>query len=381
MQYYNSFDTIKVGFDGEILKDFNKKFFNIESKNYTDSNNRTIIFTSHKKLGLGINKIKLSESKSELQISAKILKEKYLDGISYHTIERVIDEINKSGIIKLDLIEFVNNAIVHRLDVTNNYDCDNVKRSLVDLAYLGANKNFKTDTYKTGLVFQSKNKTDNTRLIIYQKYEDLKRKTVENNMMKNYIDIETTKNKLRFELNLRKYEAIRRAFGFRFPVKKSGNIIKNDLEAFWLNQGHLSENKIEAISERLKGMKTNKVNNDGIKLGHVLESDKKVLAAEMIRMINFNNSYDLNITRLNELVAKKMKWGQIEKYIGKINIAKSCKYDIERIMNIISTINKGNLSRYKREYLDVIRFAKFSEQRSRLNFQMMRESIQSQFVN
>lgn len=183
-------------------------------------------------LPVGLNGISIDNIRQQVNIntSAKLLGEKYLEGINENTYNQFIDSINQIGIIELNANKVFEQGIFQKIDTTNNvdmtpiYDLDqNWSEVVAYLEIAKLNTRFEYKAYNTkhnqGITYKGDQKTEKNRLIMYRKYLDLSvstdRKGISNKLffqtIKNPIKfLESTKNIIRVEQNHTSYNSIRK---------------------------------------------------------------------------------------------------------------------------------------------------------------------------
>ena len=119
----------------------------------------------------------------KLQLSAKVLNDKYFEGINKNTIHNAIANVNQLGIIDVDANKLIDNGIFHTIDNTNNLDMgwfDMQSRWKEFFEGMTMAKNNSTFGYKVfdksnnkGITFKGDTTSVNNRLIMYGKFIEL----------------------------------------------------------------------------------------------------------------------------------------------------------------------------------------------------------------
>lgn len=206
-------DMVKVLFDGYIERReyLNEIFVDCEYKTF-------------ELLGLKYVKVDRLKKRVEIEISAKILKQDYLKMISIDTIEQVFREIEKYGVLKfLDVYGAIENACLCRCDFTKNLRVkENPNLYVFELkkAVQRMSKrkwNIEEGKGNTSVVFKEKKKRNRLRTIFYNKEVEMLRGE---EFKRLGIEIEAFKNVLRYEINARSFENIRKLTG----IQKKGEV-------------------------------------------------------------------------------------------------------------------------------------------------------------
>jgi len=122
----------------------------------------------------GVNKLIINETFDtvKINVSSKILKDNYVNGICLNTLDQLLYEINHTGIELHN--DFIHYSQVNKTDVKNDLKLINdADEYLNTLNQLIAPKFTKTK-YDTGIVFKEKIKTQPIRLTGYSKEYELK---------------------------------------------------------------------------------------------------------------------------------------------------------------------------------------------------------------
>jgi hypothetical protein len=214
-------DSMKLGVSRAVLLDFKSTAF----KTVEETDGRTHkTKRSHKILPVvigetcGLGAVEIGEERASIEVSGKILHELYPQGINLETIERVTDEINRTGVLFIDRSRFLDEAEVFRCDACVNLPVTSIEASLLNLRILELNDRWNVTPYgKTGIVAQHRGITVDRRVIFYDKETELKtgrnRKWVDSGSL----DPEAFKGVLRGETNIRRYEDIRKLLDVEDP--------------------------------------------------------------------------------------------------------------------------------------------------------------------
>ena len=261
------------------------------------------------KIGIrGLNRISIDKlsNTTTIEVSAKILKQNYIEGINKNTINEVIDNINSHNIVKFNSNNLIDNATILRMDVT-----DNVKMQLLDrtilyktLSTIPLPKIIQTTLNNTkqnlGVTWKGTQKSLKDRMICYDKAIHLKFKDKSlhktdycNKVMNDFKDV------ARFEQNLTALDKIR---GY-YKTNNLKDVLTSDVKANYL--------------------KFDKMTRDNKEL--VLFDDE---------------FYGMNFK-------------QIRNRLGDERIIDMHNLDWNRILNFIKIHNKNNWHRYQKELKDV----------------------------
>ncbi len=313
-----SLDSVKLSVDIDALKDFDRGKFD---RNIKETDKKEVQWLTAKEQCLGIKGLKLFDGKVELETSAKILKDKYLDGLNNGTFERYVDEINKSGLVVFDLPTFHKTAQLQKVDVTTNTFPSGIEKTIRDLSTYSTQKGYRVSPYNTGIVATGKAKSNTTRLIAYGKEDELKRNTKANKVLLEHFPLESAKGILRFETNLRHFKDIRDAFHLR--------------------------------------------KDEPILLKTILESDTKVLYDTFNKLYTLEVETSKTIKRkqdtMSQLFNSDRSYKQTQKEYFMRDLIVHCKYDIDLIMKFVKLKVKGNTSAYRRDYEQLIKVMQYEQ--------------------
>lgn len=167
----------------------------------------------------GVKSIAIDQITNTLIIdaSAKALKDQYYEMINSNTVERFIDEINRSGVVQIDAEKFINTSIVRKCDTTINIHPDKpLETYFSSLSYLPITDKYNVGRYKgvgnRGVVFAGTQKTFKERQIFYDKLKDVSRDRKLQKVVP-FAKLEKQfKNVLRIETNFTDFKHIRQYF-------------------------------------------------------------------------------------------------------------------------------------------------------------------------
>jgi hypothetical protein len=172
-------DSIKIEVPNDCILQLGDRFVNTQSFNSKETQTKNISTLN----GTGVLGYKSTlydhiRGVSIFELSAKILGENYPKGINLDTIHQVAETINNSKLITIDPYKFIETAIIHKIDITDNLRPDVLDKRLFNtLATLPVNKKYDVTHYnqKTnlGVTYRNKAKTVRDRLIFYCKTTEL----------------------------------------------------------------------------------------------------------------------------------------------------------------------------------------------------------------
>ena len=311
-------DTISLKFDTENIQDINMSKFNRVMT--TEGVNGEIINDvrkcSTKNKILGINNIEVRKEFGKIDLSAKILGKDYYNLVNINTIDRVISNINKSGLIKLSA-DLPDKAEVLRCDVTNNLGVQNeVSKYVNSLQIYSYNDKYKMQSYRDqSIVFTRNVKSYKERQIWYDKFPELQR----DKELTKVIRLDDFKNCLRVESNLTSFESIRKSFDVK--------------DRFLVDILNSKSNPNLGIYERIKNEK---------EMGLIKSNIEYVFCK-----------------------AEEMSFPKLEKEFGMQGIIKSFDYDYDLIKGLIKKYCKARRTRmrYYGKYRDKISDMKTEKER------------------
>lgn len=172
-----------------------------------------------KKPLFGVKTIAIDSLNNTLVIdaSAKVLKDQYYDMINLNTIDRFVDEINKSGVVQIDKDKFINQSIVRKVDTTiNTHPHKSLETYFSSLSYLPITDKYNVGRYKgvgnRGVVFAGTQKTFKERQIFYDKLKDIFRDKELRKVVPGATLEKQFTNVLRVETNFTDFKHIRKYF-------------------------------------------------------------------------------------------------------------------------------------------------------------------------
>jgi hypothetical protein len=175
----NRIDTLFLGIPTDLISITDSDKFQRGTIDLMDGTLKSQSLTTKEMSGL--NKISVGYGEgntTEVQISAKILGNSYLDGITSNNIEGVFDTIRKYGYIDFDTNEVIENSDVRRVDVFKNMKVgENVGDYIDSVKYLMNNSMIeKSNKWGSESVVLRRNvKSYNERIICYDKHTELLR--------------------------------------------------------------------------------------------------------------------------------------------------------------------------------------------------------------
>jgi hypothetical protein len=285
-------------------------------------------------LGYGIKQIWIDDTDKysdtvRLDLTGKVVYNKYYEMVTVDTFEQAVDHINSYGIIKFDKDKLYNSSILQKTDVTNNLRLDNIPSyymGMLKRMTINDNKykweNYQSGDVTNGMVFKNKviTRTIKERLLCYDKYEQLcnKDKIGMRMMQENIIKLKDFKNVLRIESNLNSFRKMRQYLGIDETEKFI--MLKDALES------------------------------DALPNYRLIEKITRVDNQQYLDLFKYKNIKSLN---------------QFEKLVGRQHIIKICDYDIEKVRELLkSYLASKNISRYIREYRALITNRKTDAEKS-----------------
>lgn len=306
-----SLDTIKLSVRNESLKRYKSLEFDTKTSYNKEKDQERSVDVWSKADRLGLKYLAIGETETQIELSAKILKQNYLSGINLNTQEQLVNEINNTGLIEFDVNGFLDNAIVYRADITDNIRPKDISKTLLDLKIFSANKLYDVKPYHTGLVITSKHKRDKERLTLYDKFSDVSKPIKANKELAKVFDINKAKNVFRVESNNRSFKRLRSNLDF---LSNATPYLKDVLQ-----------------SER-------KANYNIFTKMFEIKPEPKLKTYGVIQM----------------LIEVGLKQHQIEKEIGMRAIVESCNYSFEAIKDMLSMTTKSRNPRKEKQYRNLI---------------------------
>lgn len=174
-------DSCKFLTDFEVIEDIKLQHFDSEIK-VNGANEllkqKRVLSSDYKVIGL--KNIEVTTNNLIIELSAKILKENYYEGINKNTVSQMVDNINGCKSIKLNTNKFIDSAKVLRCDVTDNLKVkNNVNDYLSLLNTYKVNSDYLVSFYNrkagSSIVFDRNVKSYKERLTLYDKEKEIYR--------------------------------------------------------------------------------------------------------------------------------------------------------------------------------------------------------------
>lgn len=330
-------DSIKFKCTNDTFELLNKGAF--LTKSIFDSGGNSIAdsrMLSKENKNYGLKNIEVYGDYSTVEVSAKILRDNYSDSISINTLDRMIDEINSLGVIKINNTT-LDSAELLRCDVTKNIKVNNVKESVRSLLLGKSNTGFKTDDYQRennlGITFTGRQKTYKNRQIYYDKTTELNQaknkgflRAVNGKVLNDFKDI------LRVEQNLTSLDRIRKSFKVPstnlievLKSKENPNLERHNVIVKYANQVNLFDefaekdikdafrimgtkhlikecnNSLELAIDFLKSFMNHNRSNRNI-IYRYIKQLKEDYASFMSSKMEHNNTYHAELLKIGELL-------------------------------------------------------------------------------
>ena len=318
-------DSVKLKISNEFLRGFNSDLFNINTQcgasDSADSENKVILYklnVSKKILGLKDVSINLTKGFSTLELSAKILKENYLDLINLNTIENVFNNLNALEIINLDK-SCIDSTEVLRCDVTNNLMLESenkIQSYLLSLSAYTVNNKYQCKVYDSeSVVFDKRVKTNSLKeyQTFYYKHPEIKR---DKELLK-YIDSEYCLNMLRCESKFASFEQMRNAF-------------------------------------KIKDLKLIDILNstENVNLNIFNRITKNIDSKELLLIKNYERLIEMK---------REIKKSRLYKQFAMLRVLEICNNDIDMIKVFLATNSTANNSKELREFKVLLKSVKDCE--------------------
>lgn len=171
-QFSLNSDLIRPNYDKFLRKTEYSPETNIENTYYEASN-----------VIAGLNNIKYFPNTNEVvvSLSGKILPTEHKQLININNIEQVVDIMNSTPLMQLDISDLMLNSKVRKVDMTENIQVSNVNEYISAFNCINSSNYIKTayqgrgeDKGKTGIVFRRPYKTFKEYLILYDKEKETK---------------------------------------------------------------------------------------------------------------------------------------------------------------------------------------------------------------
>lgn len=209
-------DTLHFSVPREALKSFNPEHFSMKTTIGAGGE----LQTSHLRLidkarPLGLSKLLIHDERVELELSAKILGEGYIRGISAATVEQVPERIGRTKAVSFDADLFLSGAELYRIDITTNIRPTDLRGAIYAASVGSMNTKWNHTSYgrsrDNGFVFTGRLKSNKRRLSGYDKFREMtsrgKVKHADELRADNFRGV------LRVETNLRTHRDIRQMLG------------------------------------------------------------------------------------------------------------------------------------------------------------------------
>jgi hypothetical protein len=214
-------DTLKVAVSRDVLRGFDEKAFTVRRDVDPVKVTDTETLRLHPRIikeTCGLGAVEIGRDRMTVEMSAKILGEKYPAGITLETVERIPRAINEAGAFQVDAAAFLDGAEVLRCDVAVNLPVQDVQESLRHLHLLGVNDRYHTRAYeRDGIVFTREAKTAPERLTFYDKFGEMTRGKNRRWIERGILDAEPFRGMLRGEVNLKNFRGVRNFLGVQDP--------------------------------------------------------------------------------------------------------------------------------------------------------------------
>lgn len=231
----NAFDTLKVKFDKDLLQYTHNNQVRFDRSDRTNSKTGAVstkytLPPSELKTRMGLGELSFDDNGSAtIALSAKALGKDYVRGITSDTIEQAVSNVLPEW-ITIDTNAFVESADVMRADVTENVPCEDVEQVLVAMEqWEHDTKRYHPTPYGrgrvTGMVWQSILKTENTRLVAYDKVRELQTPSLRGKAKA--LGIEQFEGTVRVELNVRSFRSMRQLFNLERGVPRLTEVLES----------------------------------------------------------------------------------------------------------------------------------------------------------
>ena len=246
----NAFDTVHLLVPKEGLIGYDTDSFRTIAELDADGNpidtDQTQTLKARVEKPIGLSKVRILERGVDLEFSAKLLRNRYVDGISIETVGEIAPALRP--ILELDADALLQ-ATLYRIDSTVNIRPKSVKRAILAVASLGSlNGRYRVSDYggagEQGFTFHSRAKSVDERFIGYDKEREMWRHKTQAYIL----GVENFGGVLRTESNIRHREQMRDFLGMvetytfadALNSKKNPNLILFD---------RITENSIVTLAE------------------------------------------------------------------------------------------------------------------------------------
>lgn len=254
LQTYNRFDTLRLKIPSETFSSVDWKRFHhkvkvsgVTKKVDEEDKGKDLLWYTEPGKGISTFTYLPNTKEFDVTLSAKVLREKYAEGISYDTMDKVFQEITDRGICKsIDEQRFISEGKVIKLDNTFNIQLDNDVSDYYDAIELIASQGrkgkidiYSDDKRKCSGIVLGKDTSFLQKITLYNKLTESKvvcsnrkyigipySQAIEMEYGMKHIDfIEYFKDKIRVELRVIKKEQIR---NFYTDIPK-GDVMLEDI--------------------------------------------------------------------------------------------------------------------------------------------------------
>ena len=202
-------------FSKEYLQSYNDNLFETTIKKKSKRKYKEISETGV----CGFKSCFIYDDNFVIECSAKLLHKNYKELININTFEQIFDNINSTGIMKIDK-KAVSKCKVLKCDITKDIQVDNIEDIVRDLYLFHLNDKYLIEKYKYNGITLKKNNRDRRskdRIMIYNKQLEVTRDL---NLLQ-YINVKDFTGKLRFENNIRVHKKVRK----KLNVSKENKLI------------------------------------------------------------------------------------------------------------------------------------------------------------
>lgn len=299
-------DSLKVRFPMSCVQDFSPAAYETIETNSVQYAEPEIKYRLNVKKPLGIKDISFNQTKgfAILEMSAKVLKENYFKLIDCNTIQNAFDNVNASGLIRINTTDAIEQSQVLKCDVTSDLAVSNIPHYLGSLSAYQLNQRYECKRFPTSIAFARKVKTKS--LMEYQKFyckhSEIKRDT---ELLK-FVPVSKAKNILRCESRLATFQQMRNAFS--------------------------------SLDLSLTGILNNNANPNLRTFNRITQE--------------LDEQDYFNIQNFKELIGMKGNYSfrDVQKEIAMFSILKMCNYDIELVKVFLATNSTSNNSRLLRQF-------------------------------
>lgn len=264
----------------------------------------------------------------KIDLSSKLLKEQYYEMINVNTVDRLVNEINKTSLLKVSPADFWKYAGVGKMDTTLNVKPEGSLESIFSgLACLPVTDNYNVTSYNRpgnkGVVFAGRQKTFKERQIFYDKLLDVQRDRKLQKVVPYSKLYEQFKDTLRIETNFTSYSTIRKYCGLRSNSRQAWPLLSEVLISAF--------NPNVAVFDKI----TRKVKDIDLQMFQTWEG---------------------------------MKLYEIEKLEGRKTIIQILNFNMVAIAAFIRSRVKGDVYHYIRKYREVLKAMNVTEGRVNATF-------------